>query len=103
VNDEDAAAEGPSVFTLLPNVPNPFNPSTLLGFRLMNAANIRLAVYDVQGREIAVPAEGAFAAGNHAVCWDGRDRAGRPVSSGVYLYRLTTGGVSEARKMLLVR
>jgi hypothetical protein len=100
---EDHAAEQPQVFTLLQNAPNPFNPSTVISFSLTRPAEVRLAVYDALGREVAVLAEGAFSAGSHEVRWDGHDRTGAPVSSGVYLYRLDAGGKSETRKMLLVR
>jgi hypothetical protein len=104
VNDsEDIFTEAPQVFTLSQNAPNPFNPSTAIGFSLFRAAEVRLTVYDTIGREVAVLAEGSYPAGDHTVRWDGRDHRGVKVSSGVYLYRLTAGGKSETRRMALVR
>ena len=103
MNEEDHAAEAPQVFTLSQNAPNPFNPSTAIGFSLAHPADVRLAVYDALGREVAVLAEGSYPAGDHTVRWDGRDHRGVKVSSGVYLYRLTAGGKAEIRRMTLVR
>jgi flagellar hook assembly protein FlgD len=101
--NEDHAAESPQVFTLSQNAPNPFNPATVISFRLVKAAEVRLSVYDALGREVAVLAEGFMQAGNHEVRWNGRDKYGHPVSSGVYLYRLVACGKSETRKMTLMR
>ena len=103
MNDEDAAAEVPTVFTLSQNTPNPFNPSTAIAFALSRPERVRLTVYDALGREVALLASGNFSAGSHTVRWEGRDGRGNAVSSGVYLYRLEAGGKSEVRKMLLAR
>jgi hypothetical protein len=68
---------------------------------------IRLALYDVLGREVRILEEGTKAPGEYTVSWDGRDGAGRPAASGIYIYRLTAGGESGAsviaRKLLLLR
>ena len=104
VNDsEDIFTEAPQVFTLSQNVPNPFNPSTAIGFSLAHPADVRLTVYDALGREVAGLAEGSYPAGDHTVRWDGRAHRGVKVSSGVYLYCLTAGGKAETRRMTLVR
>jgi flagellar hook assembly protein FlgD len=101
--NEDHAVESPQVFTLSQNAPNPFNPATVISFRIASAMSSRLTVYDALGREVAVLAEGYLQAGNHEARWNGRDSRGNPVSSGVYLYRLEAGGKAETRKMMLVR
>jgi hypothetical protein len=104
VNDiEDTFTEVPQVFTLFQNTPNPFNPSTVIGFGLASDMPVRLAVYSVDGQKVRELVSGQMSAGRHSVVWDGRDDAGQTVSSGVYLYRLEAGGKSEARRMLLVR
>jgi hypothetical protein len=100
---EDHTAESPQVFTISQNTPNPFNPATVISFRLASALSVRLTIYDALGREIAILAEGFMQAGNHEVRWNGRDSNGNPVSSGVYLYRLVACGKAETRKMTLVR
>jgi len=103
VGDEDAAAEVPQVFTLTQNTPNPFNPSTVIGFRLASDMPVHLAVYSASGQKVRELVSGQMSAGRHSVVWDGRDDAGQTVSSGVYLYRLEAGGKGEAKRMLLLR
>ncbi len=103
VSDKDADADAPSVFTLSQNTPNPFNPSTAIAFTLSRPGRVNLTVYDTLGREVAPLAAGNYSAGSHTVRWDGRDGRGNVVSSGVYLYRLESGGRTETRKMLLAR
>jgi hypothetical protein len=85
------------------NLPNPFNPRTEIRFRQAAAGPTRLAVYDAGGRLIRVLADGRFAAGEHRLIWDGADAEGRPVASGVYLYRLEMGALEATRKMTLLR
>jgi len=103
VNDEDAAAEVPKVFTLFQNTPNPFNPSTVIGFGLASDMPVHLAVYSASGQKVRKLLSGQMSAGKHSVIWDGRDDTGQTVSSGVYLYRLEADGRSETRKMMLMR
>jgi hypothetical protein len=88
---------------LLPNAPNPFNPSTTICFELEAAAPVRLGVYDVRGRLVRLLAEGPFAAGRHQVRWDGHDGAGRALAAGVYLCRLEAGQARAARALSLVK
>jgi hypothetical protein len=85
------------------NHPNPFNPSTTISFSLRERGHASLAVYDVAGRLVRILAEGVMEAGPREVTWDGRDRNGRAVASGVYFYRLETGVYRETKKMVLLR
>jgi cytochrome c peroxidase len=80
------------------NHPNPFNPKTQLSFTLPEEGSVRLAVYDVAGREIAVLADGIREAGTHTFSFDGNDLA-----SGVYFYRLEAGEHIEQQKMMLMK
>jgi len=75
---------------LLPNVPNPFNPSTELRFELDRPGTVELNIYDARGFLVRSLVAGHYAAGLHRVTWDGADRAGRPAASGVYQVRLVT-------------
>jgi len=93
----------PSRFALEQNYPNPFNPGTTIRFGLLQPARVSLAVYNLLGERIRTLVNGQVSAGFHEIAWDGRDEAGRSVSSGVYLYRLETEGFSKAVKMLLLR
>ena len=85
------------------NRPNPFNPVTEIKFSLPAAGRARLAVYDAQGRLLRELLAGTQPAGPGSVTWDGRDAAGRPVASGVYLYRLETAAGTQAKRMLLIK
>ncbi len=88
---------------LYPNAPNPFNPATVLRFRMSEAGRVRLEIFDLRGRKLNTLVDGTKPAGVYSVRWDGRDDAKRDVASGVYLSRLSVNGVSEARRMTLVR
>ena len=101
--NEDHTAEVPKVFTLHQNAPNPFNPATSIPFSLAEGGTVRLIVHDVLGRKVRTLVDGPRVAGKHTVAWDGRNDSGIPVSSGVYLYRLSSGGVTDTRRMTLVR
>jgi hypothetical protein len=95
------AVEPPSVpvaFGLDQNYPNPFNPSTEIAYRVPGSGPVRVSVHDLLGREIAVLVDEAKSPGTHEVTFDA---SGLP--SGVYLCRLSAGGRSEARRMLLVK
>jgi parallel beta-helix repeat protein len=85
-------------------VPNPFNPSTTIGYRVPSGGGrVRLTVYDLTGREVRVLVDGELSEGEHAVVWRGRDTSGREVGSGVYFYRLEVGGTALAKKMVLLK
>jgi len=86
------------------NYPNPFNPTTAISFTVpAPGADVRLTVYDLAGRVVRTLVSGAVEGGEHVAVWNGRDEAGRPVGSGVYFYRLTVGGTSVERKMVMLK
>ncbi|MBI4547365.1 MAG: T9SS type A sorting domain-containing protein [Ignavibacteriae bacterium] len=88
----------PNQFMLERNYPNPFNPKTVIRYQVSVNGQAKLNVYDALGREVATLVNEVKEAGVYTVEWDA---SGLP--SGVYVYRLTAGGSSQARKMLLVR
>jgi PKD repeat protein len=88
---------------LLHNYPNPFNPSTKIEFELNHSGPVRLTVYSVSGREIAVLCDELRKAGRHSVTWDGRDKSGNQVSGGVYLYRIEAGNFRQTKKLLMMK
>jgi hypothetical protein len=100
---EEVEGAGPTEFLLFDNYPNPFNPKTVVSSQLPVASQVKLAVYDLLGREVAVLLNEKKPAGRHTVEWDGRDSQGRQVSSGVYLCRMTAGTFSQTKRMLLIR
>jgi leucyl aminopeptidase len=88
----------PAAYALLPNYPNPFNSSTTIPYDLMEESEVRLEIFDLLGRRVALLEEGTASAGRHQAYWD----AGA-VSSGVYLARLSWPTGSSTRRVLLVR
>ncbi len=92
----------PSHYSLYANSPNPFYFETFIGYDLPRAARAKLAIYDVAGRLVNTLVDGYVGAGEHLTVWDGTDASGKPVSGGVYFYRLTAGEFSAMRKMVLV-
>jgi len=93
----------PMPLTLYQNYPNPFNPSTTIAFFLPKESEVELKVYDTSGREIITLADGTMGAGKHRAEWNGTNRAGAAVSSGIYYYRLSTGRERITRKLVLMR
>ncbi|HOZ08907.1 MAG TPA: FlgD immunoglobulin-like domain containing protein, partial [candidate division Zixibacteria bacterium] len=93
----------PAGYALAQNYPNPFNPATTIAFRLAEAGDVAVAVYNAAGQLVRLLRCGRLGPGNHAVMWDGRAEDGAPAASGCYLYRLEGDVVSPARKMLLVK
>ena len=87
---------------LRPGVPNPFRLATTIRFELPRAASAELGVYDVGGRLVKRLVSGPLPAGSHAAIWDGTDKDGNRVPSGVYLSRLRVGGQAQARHVVLV-
>ncbi len=92
-----------SGFMLEQNSPNPFNPITTIRLSGPGGRAIRVAVYDVHGEAVVTLFDGVSPGGTVDLQWNGRDAAGQPVGSGVYFYRLETGGRTITRKMLLIK
>ena len=92
----------PTDFALGQNYPNPFNPSTIIPYQLPASGHVRLDVFNVLGQRLATLVDAERSAGAHTAQWDGTDAAGRAVGAGVYIYRLSSGGMRESRRMVLV-
>jgi hypothetical protein len=84
------------------NFPNPFNPETVISYSLKDAGDVRLEIYNLKGQRIRSLVNGRQNTGNYRVLFDARDDNGRQLGSGIYLYRLTTGGYTSTRKMMLM-
>jgi hypothetical protein len=98
VSNETESLEIADKFKLDQNYPNPFNPSTNISFVLPSASVVQLKVYNLLGQEVASLVDGRLNSGNHSVNFDASK-----LSSGVYIYRLSSGGISYSRKMILVK
>ena len=96
---EESLAEVPASFELLDNYPNPFNPSTTIGFNVSDHSNIRITVYDVLGRKVSTLTDQPYASGSHKITWDAS-----AMSSGQYFYRMEANGkLVGAKPMMLIK
>jgi len=93
----------PLVLELLPNTPNPFNPETVFRFALPEATQVKLAVYDLAGRQVRTLVDGLVPAGWQTARWDGRADRGERVASGVYFCRLEAGSRELSRKVVVLK
>lgn len=98
-----AAAGWPAGPELAPNAPNPFNSSTAIAFRTAVPGPVALAIYDLAGQRVRLLVDGVVPGGAHTARWDGRDDAGRPVASGLYLCQLSAQDRVLQGKLLLLR
>jgi hypothetical protein len=97
------AAALPAKCRLLPNHPNPFNPSTTVTYEISQPGQASLVVYDARGRRLLTLLDGFTPVGRHSLQWDGRDSQGRKMPSGSYITRLVTDQGVSSQKMVLAR
>ena len=102
------AYEIPAETALLHNYPNPFNPETWIPYQLAHAADVTLTIYDTQGvlvrqLDLGYQQAGYYTNRTRAAYWDGRNRLGESVGSGVYFYHLSAGDYSTMRKMVILK
>ena len=95
---EPVSPEIPMEPVLVSAHPNPFNPVTVISYQLQAASYVKLAVYDIAGREVASLVNGHQSSGHHEITFDGTE-----LPSGVYFAMLEAGGVKQVRKLLLVK
>ncbi|MCI0692225.1 T9SS type A sorting domain-containing protein, partial [candidate division KSB1 bacterium] len=94
----------PTTYELSQNFPNPFNPATTIRYGLPKAERVTLKIYNLLGEEVALIINDELrAAGYHAAIWDGRDKNGSVVTSGVYVYRMQAGNFAMTKKLALVK
>jgi len=104
--DEVPGVQLPRGFALAQNSPNPFNPSTRISYSVpetQEKPRVRIAVYNLRGALVRVLVDEPQTPGTYAVQWDGHDREGRDLPSGVYFYRLESAAMVITRKMVLIR
>ena len=98
----------PTQTRLLANYSNPFNPEAWIPFQLSQDAEVRLTIYDVQGKRVRQLQLGRVTAGRYvavdqAAYWDGETETGEAVASGTYFYQLQAGDYTETRKMVILK
>lgn len=94
----EAEVIAPAKFELSQNYPNPFNPSTKISFTLPQSGNVKLAIYNLLGQEIQVLVNGYREAGTHNISFDAKE-----FNSGIYLYKIEANGLTQTRKMTLLK
>ena len=94
----EVEVNGPLTFNLEQNYPNPFNPTTNIKYSVPTASNVKLAVYNVVGEEVAVLVNGYTEAGFYETTFDASS-----LPSGVYIYKLQSGATIETNKMMLLK
>ena len=96
---ENISSEVPVTFSLGQNYPNPFNPITNVKFSILNAGNVKIIVYDVQGREVQTLVNETLKPGTYETTFDGS-----ALNSGIYFYQLFAEGIAvQTRKMILLK
>ena len=88
---------------LLGNYPNPFNPQTTIRFKLVEESNVELNIYNLKGQHVTTLMSEPLEIGAYSIDWNGVDKNNKPVSSGIYFYKLKAGSSSFSRKMLLLK
>ena len=93
----------PGYVTLAANYPNPFNPETTITYSLPHESDVCLEVFNVKGQKVRTLVHEKLGKGYHSVVWNGENESRKPVSSGVYFYRLSAAGKNLVHKMLLLK
>ena len=93
----------PVDFAAYQNYPNPFNPSTEIKFDLPVNSHVRLEIFNVLGQKVTTVIDDDMEAGFRSVIWNGDDRNGNQVASGVYFYRLSAGDHNFTKKMMMLK
>jgi hypothetical protein len=95
---QNISTEIPSKYSQSQNYPNPFNPTTNIKFSIVNSGEVKLVVYDIQGREVQTLVNESLKPGTYEAAFDGSQ-----FTSGVYFYKLITDGFTETKKMILIK
>ena len=93
----------PMQYALYQNFPNPFNPVTEIQFDVPDISTVELVVYNLMGQEVRRLVNGEIQAGYHRIVWNGLNDQGEPVSTGVYIYSLTSPSFHSTKKMVLLK
>jgi hypothetical protein len=93
----------PVSYNLYQNYPNPFNPKTTISYQLPAVSDVQLIIFDISGRKIKQWSYQNQQAGSYNITWNGTNRNGNPVPSGVYIYHMVAGEFVESKKMVLLK
>jgi len=102
-NDPENESNIAPVPLIQSNYPNPFNPSTTIAFSIPETGRARVSVYNIKGQKVKDLLNTEMTRGTHRLVWDGRDTNNRNVSSGIYFFKLESGGKTSVRKAMLIK
>jgi len=100
---DDPVGPHPAQFTLWQNYPNPFNASTVIKFETKTSGRVTLDIYNILGERVFTREIESQEPGSHGITWNGLDNVRKAVPSGIYFYRVQADGVSQSRKMVLLK
>jgi hypothetical protein len=106
IDNNNSVNNQPFTYLTAQNYPNPFNPSTVIVYIIpkdLAFSNVRLTIYDIQGKEIKTLLNGVLPSGKYMTRWDGKNNFGQQVASGIYLYSLRAGDRQFSGKMNLIK
>jgi hypothetical protein len=103
VEEEEGGKSIPQNFELYQNHPNPFNSETVIKFNLLKPSFVTLVVYNILGQKVRTLVTGHLGAGERSTSWDGKDEQGNDLASGIYFYRLNGSGMSQTKRLVLLK
>lgn len=90
-------------FKLFSNSPNPFNSSTTISYNIKDSDNVNIVIYDYRGNQVKKLFNRFQTSGNYSIRWNGRDKNGLVLPSGIYFYKIKTSNFNQSKKMILVK
>ena len=102
-DDGNTVDRQPDLFTLNQNVPNPFNPMTTIEYAIPSRSHVNIEIFNILGQSVRTLMDETKSAGQYRINWDGTDRSGNSLPTGVYLYRFQAGKNIQTKKMLLLK
>ncbi len=103
IKDNDQNLVNLESMLLYQNYPNPFNPSTEIKLFIPKPSYVRLEIFNIIGQRIKILVNEKLPRGNYAVSWNGRDEFGNLISTGVYLYKISSDDLFITKKMIIIR
>ncbi len=100
---DDEETTEPVAFQVEQNYPNPFNPTTHIQYTIPCNCPVSVQIFNILGQLTAGLVDEIQPSGIHTVVWDGTDHQGKPVASGIYVYRVATSGQADTKKMVLLK
>jgi len=101
--EEGDHAQLPKEFDLRQNYPNPFNPGTVIEYALPKSAHVTIEIYNLLGQKVNVLVDKNQKVGRYRVDWDGKDKKGEELASGIYFYRIQAEDFVKCKKMIMLK